>query len=407
VLSIVICGKYLCDIHCCYLRKLLLSKVKEAVKPYELWLKIHNCGYICNIMSTNPAILNQDLEDEEINSDEEQIKHVLLEITVDPGQEPIRIDKYMLTKLAGITRNKVQQAIDDECVVVNDKVVKQNYKVKPGDKIVTYTFRQPESTEIIPENIPLDIVYEDDDVMVINKPYNMVVHPGHGNYTGTVVNALAYYLQQQNQDTDNLPRIGLVHRIDKDTTGLLVIGKNEKAVTFLSEQFKDHTVNRRYHALVWGDVVDEVGTIDTYIGRHERLRKIFDVYQTDDEKGKHAITHYKVIERFNYVTLVECRLETGRTHQIRVHMKHIGHTLFNDKTYGGDRILKGTVFSKYKQFVENCFGLLPRQALHAKTLGFIHPTTGKEMHFESDMPSDIEAVLEKWRTYSKAKQLMG
>lgn len=358
-------------------------------------------------MSTNPAILNQDLEDEEINSDEEQIKHVLLEITVDPGQEPIRIDKYMLTKLAGITRNKVQQAIDDECVVVNDKVVKQNYKVKPGDKIVTYTFRQPESTEIIPENIPLDIVYEDDDVMVINKPYNMVVHPGHGNYTGTVVNALAYYLQQQNQDTDNLPRIGLVHRIDKDTTGLLVIGKNEKAVTFLSEQFKDHTVNRRYHALVWGDVVDEVGTIDTYIGRHERLRKIFDVYQTDDEKGKHAITHYKVIERFNYVTLVECRLETGRTHQIRVHMKHIGHTLFNDKTYGGDRILKGTVFSKYKQFVENCFGLLPRQALHAKTLGFIHPTTGKEMHFESDMPSDIEAVLEKWRTYSKAKQLMG
>jgi 23S rRNA pseudouridine1911/1915/1917 synthase len=354
-------------------------------------------------MKLKPTILNQDIEDEEINAEEESEKQIFLDIIVDKGQEPLRIDKFLLTKIAGLTRNKLQQAIDDELVFVNDKLVKQNYKVKPEDHIIAYTFRQPESTEIIPENIPLDIVYEDDDLMVINKPYNMVVHPGHGNYSGTVVNALSYYLQTDGDDPQ-LPRIGLVHRIDKDTTGLLVIGKNEHAVKFLADQFKAHTVNRKYYALVWGDVAEDEGTIDTYIGRHQRLRKIFDVYE-EGEIGKHAITHYKVIERLNYVTLVECKLETGRTHQIRVHMKHIGHTLFNDKTYGGDRILKGTVYSKYKQFVENCFDIIPRQALHAKTLGFVHPTTGKNMFFESELPQDMKQVIERWQVFAKARKL--
>ena len=355
-------------------------------------------------MKIKPTLINQDTEDEEISNEEQAEKHVFLDLMVDKGQEPLRIDKFLQTKVAGLTRSKVQQAIDDGLVLINDAIVKANYKVRPGDRMVAYTFREPESTEIIPEDIPLDIVYEDDDLMVINKPFNMVVHPGHGNYTGTVVNALSFYLQKEDEAAQ-LPRIGLVHRIDKDTTGLLVIGKTEKAMNHLSEQFKDHTVNRRYVALVWGDVSEDEGTIDTYIGRHQRLRKIFDVYQPDEETGKHAITHYKVIERLNYVTLVECRLETGRTHQIRVHMKHIGHTLFNDKTYGGDRILKGTVYSKYKQFVENCFALLPRQALHAKTLGFIHPITGKEMYFESELPSDMKQVIEKWQVFAKARKL--
>ncbi len=351
----------------------------------------------------NTAILNTDLEDDELQDEQPKEKFIFFDFIIEKGQEPLRIDKYLMTKIANVTRNKVQQAIDDECVFVNDKLVKQNYKIKPNDHVVAYTFREPESTEIIPENIPLDIVYEDEDVLVLNKPFNMVVHPGHGNYSGTVVNALAYYLQQKSADKELLPRIGLVHRIDKDTTGLLVVGKNEQAVQHLSNQFMEHTVNRRYHALVWGDVEQNEGTVDTYIGRHERNRKVFTVYDKDDEKGKHAVTHYKVIERFNYVTLIECRLETGRTHQIRVHMKDIGHTLFNDATYGGDRVLKGTVFSKYKSFVENCFALCPRQALHAKTLGFIHPRTGKEMQFESEMPADIQSVLERWKVYVKAK----
>jgi len=354
-------------------------------------------------MSTQ--LVNRDLEEDEAQEEQSLEKHVLMDFVVEKGQEPLRIDKYLMSKIAGITRSKVQQAMDDECVVVNDKVVKQNYKIKPEDHIVAYTFREPVSTEILPENIPLNVVYEDDDVLVINKPYDMVVHPGHGNWTGTVVNAVSYYLQQQNPEKEQLPRIGLVHRIDKDTTGLLVIGKTENAVNKLSEQFAAHTVNRLYYALVWGDFEENEGTVDTYIGRHERLRKIFDVYMGDDDKGKHAITHYKVIERFNYVTLIECKLETGRTHQIRVHMKHIGHTLFNDKTYGGDRVLKGTVFSKYKTFVDNCFSLLPRQALHAKTLGFIHPTTGEQINFESPLPDDMEQVLDRWRVYVKAKKL--
>jgi 23S rRNA pseudouridine1911/1915/1917 synthase len=354
----------------------------------------------------NSNIINTDFEEDESHDELVLEKHILMDFVIEKGQEPLRIDKYLMTKIAGITRSKVQQAIDDECVLVNDKIIKQNYKIKPNDHVLAYTFREPVSTEIIPENIPLNIVYEDDDVLVINKPYNMVVHPGHGNWSGTVVNAVMYYLQQKNPDAEILPRVGLVHRIDKDTTGLLVIGKTEEAVLKLSDQFAKHTVNRRYNALVWGDVAENEGTVDTYIGRHERLRKIFDTYDADEEKGKHAVTHYSVLERFNYVSLVECRLETGRTHQIRVHMKSIGHTLFNDETYGGNRILKGTVYSKYKTFVDNCFALCPRQALHAKTLGFIHPTTGKQIDFESELPSDMQAVLERWRVYVKAKNLL-
>jgi 23S rRNA pseudouridine1911/1915/1917 synthase len=349
-------------------------------------------------------IILEDFEEEENSSSEVVEKHIEHEFEVDKGQEPLRIDKFIMIKVAGSTRSKVQQAIDDELVLVNGQPVKANYKVRPLDKLTIYTFHVPYDTEIKPEDIPLDIVYEDDEVLVINKPAGFVVHPGHGNWSGTVVNAVMFHLQKNNHDISNLPRIGLVHRIDKDTTGLLVLGKTEKAVYHLAEQFKEHTVNRRYHALVWGDVVEDTGRIETYIGRHDRQRKIFTNYEEEHE-GKHAVTHYNVLERLNYVTLVECKLETGRTHQIRVHMKHIGHTLFNDKTYGGDRILKGTVFAKYKSFVDNCFSLLPRQALHAKTLGFIHPTTGKELFFESPLPKDMEEVLAKWRIYVKAKKL--
>jgi 23S rRNA pseudouridine1911/1915/1917 synthase len=353
----------------------------------------------------NEEFQTEELEDDDLLDVPAPVKRILLDFIVEGGQEPLRIDKYLLLKIASVTRNKVQQAIDDGLVEINGKVVKQNYKIKPGDHVMAYTFREPPSTEVLPENIPIDIVYEDNEVLVINKKPNMVVHPGVGNYTGTLVNAVYFHLQQQQKDAGELPRIGLVHRIDKDTSGLLVFGKTEKAIVHLSAQFKAHTVYRRYNAIVWGDVETEEGTIDTFIGRNERNRKVYDTFDEDDGKGKHAITHYKVLERFNYVTLVECRLETGRTHQIRVHMKHIGHTLFNDAMYGGDRILKGTVFSKYKSFVDNCFELCPRQALHAKTLGFIHPETGEAMHFESELPDDISKVIERWRVYVKAKGL--
>lgn len=347
--------------------------------------------------------LSEEWEEDDIQ-DSEPEKHVMIDTVVDRGQEPLRIDKYLLVKIGGITRNKVQQGIDDELVLVNGKVVKANYKVRPGDQVIVYTFRAPETSEILPEPIPLNIVYEDAELMVINKPSNLVVHPGVGNYTGTVVNALAWYFQQNDPEAASMPRYGLVHRIDKDTTGLLVIGKREKTIFELAQQFKEHTVHRTYHALVWGDVEEDAGRIETYIGRDERRRKIYTTYSEEDEKGKLAITHYRVIERLHYVTLVECKLETGRTHQIRVHMKHIGHTLFNDAQYGGDRILKGTVFSKYQQFVDNCFTLLPRQALHAKTLGFIHPVKRQELFFESELPQDMQMVLDKWRTYVKAKK---
>lgn len=324
-----------------------------------------------------------------------------LNIICSAGQEPLRVDKFLMNRIEGATRNKVQQAIQAERVLINDHPVKSNYKVKPDDKIVIYDTYLPESTDIVAENIPFKIIYEDHDVMVINKEAGMVVHPGSGNPNGTLVNAVAWYLQQQNPAISEveLARFGLVHRIDKNTTGLLVLAKTSRAMTDLAKQFFDHTVYRRYVALVWGDFEENEGTINAYVGRHQRFRKLFTTYP-DGDHGKEAITHYKVLERFNYVTLIECRLETGRTHQIRVHMQSIGHPIFNDDFYGGDRIVKGTVFTKYKQFVENCFELCPRHALHAQQLGFIHPTTKKEMYFESELPEDMNAVIEKWRKYS-------
>jgi len=340
------------------------------------------------------------MENAETYEDTEELFEKL-SIVCAGGQEPLRIDKFLMNRIEGATRNKVQQAIEAERVLVNEHVVKSNYKVKPDDKIVIYETYLPDSTEIIAEHIPFKIAYEDDDVMVIDKEAGMVVHPGSGNPNGTLVNAVAFYLKQQNPNIDEteLARFGLVHRIDKNTTGLLVMAKTPQAMTNLAKQFFDHTVHRRYVALVWGDFEKEEGTVYAHVGRHQRFRKLFAAYP-DGEHGKEAITHYKVLEKFNYVTLVECRLETGRTHQIRVHMQSIGHPLFNDDFYGGDRIVKGTIFTKYKQFVENCFAVCPRHALHAQQLGFIHPTTKQQMYFESELPDDMKAVIEKWRKYS-------
>ncbi|PUZ30341.1 23S rRNA pseudouridine1911/1915/1917 synthase [Chitinophaga costaii] len=328
-----------------------------------------------------------------------------LNFLVDKGQEPLRIDKFLQARIENATRSKVQQAIDAEMVLVNEKPVKSNYKIRPLDHILVLSNKNPEGHEVLPENIPLPIVYEDDDVLLVDKKPGMVVHPGSGNYTGTLVNGLAYYLNDDK--TSPIPenaRFGLVHRIDKNTSGLLVVAKSDKAMSDLAKQFADHTVQRRYLALVWGDFEEDEGTIVAHVGRHQRFRKIMDAYP-DGEYGKEAITHYKVLERFNYVTLIECRLETGRTHQIRVHMQHIGHSLFNDDTYGGNRIVKGTVFAKYKQFVENCFEVMPRHALHARTLGFVHPRTRQFVHFESPIPDDFTQVVERWRRYIAARPL--
>jgi 23S rRNA pseudouridine1911/1915/1917 synthase len=344
------------------------------------------------------------LEDELENGEGSEELYERVNLVVDKGQEPLRIDKFIQNRIEGATRSKVQQAIEAGMVLVNDKPTKANYKVRPLDRLIVYSNRSPESNEIIPENIPLNIVYEDEDVMVINKPPGMVVHPGSGNPNGTLVNALAYYLSEDKENVvETIPRFGLVHRIDKNTSGLLVIAKSEKAMTDLAKQFFDHTVNRRYMALVWGDLEEDKGTVEAHVGRHQRLRKIMDVFP-DGEYGKEAITHYEVLERFNYVTLIACKLETGRTHQIRVHMQHIRHPLFNDETYGGDRIVKGTVYTKYKQFIDNCFEVMPRHALHAQTLGFIHPRTRKPMLFESELPADFTAVLEKWRRYKRREE---
>lgn len=322
--------------------------------------------------------------------------------TADKGQEPFRIDKFLMNRIEGATRNKLQQAINSGLILVNNKEVKQNYKVKAFDQIVVYSDLSPESTEIVPEKMDLNIAYEDDDILIINKPAGMVVHPGSGNYSGTLLNGVAWYLQHENPSISEsvLPRFGLVHRIDKNTSGLLVLAKKDKAMRQLAKQFYDHSVKRQYLALVWGDMEKDKGTIIAHVGRNLRHRKLFEAYPEGDH-GKEAITHYKVMERFNYVTLVQCVLETGRTHQIRVHMKHIGHPLFNDDFYGGDKIVKGTIFSKYKQFVDNCFAICPRQALHAKTLGFIHPTTEKEIFFDTELPVDMQRVIEKWRNYVK------
>lgn len=319
-------------------------------------------------------------------------------LVVDNGQEPLRIDKFLMTRIERATRNKLQQAINAGLVQVNGKEVRPNYKVKPQDEIILYSDISPEELEVVPENIPLNIAYEDHELMVINKPPGLVVHPGSGNYSGTLLNGIAYYLKGEGITEAALPRFGLVHRIDKNTSGLLLIAKTDKAMVQLARQFYEHTIKRQYVALVWGDMKEDTGTIEAHIGRHLRSRKLFEAYP-DGEHGKEAITHYKVVERFGYVTLVQCVLETGRTHQIRVHMKFIGHPLFNDDTYGGDKIVKGTVFARYKQFVENCFEICPRHALHARTLGFVHPATNKEVLFEADLPRDMKEVIEKWRNY--------
>ena len=314
------------------------------------------------------------------------------------GQEPLRVDKFLMNFIEGSTRNKIQQAAKAGNVLVNDEIVKPNHKVKPKDVVRVVLAYPPAENLLVAEDIPIDIVYEDDAVMVVNKPAGMVVHPGHGNYSGTLVNGLIHHLE--NLPTNSNERPGLVHRIDKDTSGLLVVAKTEYAMAHLSKQFFDRTTERLYYALVWGDVKEDEGTIEGNIGRSFNNRLQMAVFP-DGDYGKHAVTHYKVLERLTYVTLVQCKLETGRTHQIRAHFKYVGHTLFNDERYGGNDILKGTTFTKYKQFVNNCFKVLPRQALHAKTLGFTHPTTGEFMRFNTEIPTDIEACLAKWRTYSE------
>jgi len=326
--------------------------------------------------------------------------YVHYSFTADKGQSPLRIDKWLMNKVENATRNKIQDAAKNGSIFVNDTPVKSNYKVKPNDQVRVLFQHPPHENLLVAEDIPLDIVYEDDQLLVVNKPAGMVVHPGHGNYSGTLINALIFHF-------DNLPnnssdRPGLVHRIDKDTSGLLVVAKTEHAMAHLTAQFKAKTSEREYVAIVWGNLEEDQGTIEGNIGRHPKNRLQNTVFLDDEaDKGKPAVTHYKVIERLGYVTLVSCKLETGRTHQIRVHMKHIGHTLFNDERYGGNLILKGTTFTKYKQFVENCFKVLPRQALHAKTLGFMHPTKNEFMSFDTPIPQDMQDCIEKWKGYSK------
>jgi 23S rRNA pseudouridine1911/1915/1917 synthase len=339
-------------------------------------------------------------QEPEIDEQEEQDLYEHLRVVVDKGQSLLRIDKFLMHRVVNASRNRIQNAIDMGNVLVNDKVIKASYKVKPQDVISVVLPHPPRDTEVYPENIPLNIVYEDDDVLVVNKPPGLVVHPGYNNYTGTLVNGLVYHFQQLPTLPGNDGRPGLVHRIDKDTSGLLLISKNERSMTWLARQFYEHTIARRYIALVWGDLETD-GTVEGYIGRSVKDRRVMSIYD-DPEKGKWSVTHYKVLERLNYVTLIECQLETGRTHQIRAHMKHIGHPLFSDATYGGDSILKGTVFSKYKQFVENCFELMPRQALHAQSLGFVHPTKREFIYFEAPLPDDFKSVLAKWQKYMSA-----
>ena len=322
---------------------------------------------------------------------------------IDKGQSLLRIDKYITEHMEKTSRHRIQLAIGAGYVRVNGNTVKANYKVKPLDIVTIVLPYQRRMTEIRPENIPLDIVYEDRDLLVINKPAGLVVHPGFGHFSGTLVNALAYHLGLRQEPGREDERMGiLVHRIDKNTSGLLVVAKNDEAQLHLAKQFFDHTIRRKYIALVWGNVKEDEGTVTGNIGRDPNDRLRFKVFP-GGESGKHAVTHYKVLERFGYVTLIECQLETGRTHQIRVHMNYLGHPLFNDDRYGGDRILKGTLYSKYKQFIDNCFTLLPRHALHARTLGFVHPSTGKLISLESPLPEDFTALIEKWRTYSRSR----
>lgn len=337
------------------------------------------------------------VEENDSNVKDELYEH--FRFVVDPGTDLLRIDKYLFNLIRHTSRNKIQQAAKAGCILVNGKAEKQNYKVHPNDVISVLMPNPPRDTEILPEDIPLNIQYEDDDLLIINKEAGMVVHPAFGNYTGTMVNALHHYLGQQQLPDGSPVKPLLVHRIDKNTSGLLVVAKNEIAQMRLAKVFFDHDLERKYRALVWGDFPDDEGTIVGNVGRNPKDRMVMTVFPEGDERGKHAVTHWKVIERFGYVTLLECQLETGRTHQIRVHLQSIGHPLFNDEAYGGSKILKGTTFSKYQQFIRNCFALMPRQALHAKSLGFAHPSSGKFVLFDSELPADFQAVLEKWRNY--------
>lgn len=345
----------------------------------------------------SPQIDNIDELDDPV---QEMYEH--FSFTVEKGQSQLRIDKFLVPRMEYVSRNRIQQAAEANCILVNGTPVKSSYKVKPNDAISIVMDRPPYENEIIPEDIPLDIVYEDNDLLLINKPAGLVVHPGRGNYTGTMVNALAYYLRDSKDFDVEDPRLGLVHRIDKETSGLLVVAKTPQAKTHLSKQFADKTADRQYTAIVWGALSADSGRIEGNIGRNPKDRLQMTVL-SDPEEGKPAVTNYKVVERLTYVTVIECKLETGRTHQIRVHMKHIGHTLFNDSRYGGNIPLKGLPTAKYKQYIKNCFEICPRQALHAQTLGFTHPTTGQRMNFTSEIPSDITALIDKWRTYSASQ----
>ncbi|HLT51267.1 MAG TPA: RluA family pseudouridine synthase [Arenibacter sp.] len=338
-------------------------------------------------------------EEQDFNGDELFEHH---SFTASKGQDPLRIDKYLMNFIENATRNKIQQAAKDGSIWVNGITVKQNYRVKAGDQIRVLFAHPPHELLLAPENIPLDIVYEDTVLLVVNKPAGMVVHPGHGNYSGTLINALLYHIEHLPKNSNERP--GLVHRIDKDTSGLLVVAKTEAAMTHLAKQFFEKTSEREYIALVWGNMEEDQGTIEGHIARNPKNRLQMMVFP-DGDQGKEAVTHYKVLERLGYVTLISCNLETGRTHQIRVHLKHIGHTLFNDERYGGEKVLKGTSFTKYKQFVDNAFKILPRQALHAKTLGFVHPVSGKYMRFDSEVPGDMMECIEKWRHYARHSQL--
>lgn len=336
----------------------------------------------------------------ELTSIEENL-HEHFNFKADKGQEPLRVDKFLMNRIENSTRNKIQQAAKSGSIYVNGSIVKSNYKVKGEDNIQVLFTHPPHENLLIPENIPIDIEYEDDFFIIVNKPPGMVVHPGHGNYSGTMINALLYRFKKLPVNNNHRP--GLVHRIDKDTSGLLVVAKSESSMTFLAKQFYDKSTTREYFALVWGNVEKDIGKIEGNIGRNPKNRLQMKVFSENDI-GKNAITHYEVLKRFGYVTLVSCRLETGRTHQIRVHMKHIGHTIFNDERYGGNQILKGTNFTKYKQFVDNCFKIMPRQGLHAKTLGFIHPKSNDYVSFNSDLPEDFKSVITKWDNYSKNSQ---
>lgn len=333
---------------------------------------------------------------EHIEDSEELFEHYRL--TVDPKQSPLRIDKFLMAKLKNVSRSKIQDGVRNEFVKVNDLPVKPNYKVRPEDTIIVSLPNPPRDTEVVPEDIPINVVYEDDHLMIVNKEAGMVVHPAYNNWTGTLVNALTFHFNNLPTMPDNEGRPGLVHRIDKDTSGLLVIAKTEVAMNKLALQFLNHTIERQYLALVWGEPEPDEGTINVHVGRSFRDRRVTTAFPGGDH-GRKAITHYKVLKPLRYVSLVECRLETGRTHQIRAHMKHLGHPLFNDALYGGDQILKGTKFSKYKSFVDNCFKMMPRQALHAKTLGFVHPVSGEMVRFDSELPEDFTGVLERWESY--------